>query len=756
MTSSPVDPTIAPSKCLTLSQCLTGWRRRANTARRAAVLLLLAGLSTTASAQSFTENFDNIDTLVGNGWVMQNNSRVIGLTNWFQGTPTTATPTPGPFDALNGAPNAYIAANYKNRGNASGTISNWLMTPNRTLRNGDIFTFYTRKPTVGPGQTDYPDRLEVRLSTNGASTNVGAPGNNIGDFTTLLLSINPSLLPDVYPEFWTQYSVTLAGLPAPTSGRMAFRYFVTGAANADYIGIDNAVYAPYVCPALTLSPTGVLPDTVFGQPYSVALSQTGALGAPTFAVTAGALPPGLTLSAAGLISGSPTASGTFNATVTASDASSCNGSASYSITVQATTPGAPRAVLGVGGDGSARVTFVQPASDGGSPILSYTATCTADGDKLHIYTGSSPITLTGLTNGTVYTCGVTATNGLGTGPSAPSNPFLPKGNQTITFGAQASQAYGPGGSVAIAPLATASSGLAVHYASDTPDVCTVSGETVSIVAVGTCTIVARQPGTLAWNPAPPVSQSFVIAQAAQVLTFPTQTATTQWFEAGDTFAIDPLATSATPNSGQPIVYAPLDPAVCTVSGTTVTMQALGTCTLLANQDGDDNYIAAPQVATDVELVEPTQADLRIGKTAAVTRARIGDTVLYTIVAANDGPLDATDVQVTDTPPARLGNVVWECVEAIGSTCPSPVDGTDTLDVTLASLPDGASVRFELMAEVFPAADPADDAGPLDNVAAIALPQESTITDPQENNTATSTIVVLPFAVYADGFEGEPE
>ena len=211
------------------------------------------------------------------------------------------------------------------------------MLPNRTLRNGDVLTFYTRKMTIGGGQTDYPDRLETRMSTNGASANVGAGGTAVGDFTSLLLSINPALVANVYPQVWTQYTITISGLPAPTSGRLAFRYFVTSAGptgtNSDYIGIDEVNYTPYVCPAITLTAGGALTGGTEGSAYSVTLSQTGALGAPNFAVTAGALPPGVTLSAGGTISGTPTASGTFNFTATANDASGCSGSQSYSITV---------------------------------------------------------------------------------------------------------------------------------------------------------------------------------------------------------------------------------------------------------------------------------------------------------------------------------------------------------------------------------------------------------------------------------------
>ena len=85
------------------------------------------------------------------------------------------------------------------------------------------------------------------MSTNGASTNVGSTATSVGDFTTLLLNINPNYTTNGYPNVWTQFTVTLSGLPpAGATGRLAFRYFVENAgfsgANSDYIGIDRAVY----------------------------------------------------------------------------------------------------------------------------------------------------------------------------------------------------------------------------------------------------------------------------------------------------------------------------------------------------------------------------------------------------------------------------------------------------------------------------------------------------------------------------------
>lgn len=101
----------------------------------------------------------------------------------------------------------------------------------------------------------------------------------------------------------------------------------------------------------TISVLPFLVDSgVVGTVYSRQLSATPALGAYSFAVTGGALPPGLSLSAAGLLTGRPAAAGDFTFTVTATLAPGEAGVKSYSISVK------PAAVpLSIGGrdDGAA-------------------------------------------------------------------------------------------------------------------------------------------------------------------------------------------------------------------------------------------------------------------------------------------------------------------------------------------------------------------------------------------------------------------
>jgi len=193
-------------------------------------LATIAALATFgATGQQLTQSFDDITTLAGAGWVFTNNSAATGTTGWFQGNSAV-------FAAQTGVPGSYIAANFLNAA-FGGNVSNWLLSPALTnLQNGQTLTFHTRSA----GNTR-ADRLEVRLCAPVNCTNVGATDITVGNFTNLMLSINPSQIAGTYPTAWTLYTVVLSGLPAgPNTGRLGFRYFVSDtAASGDYIGIDT-------------------------------------------------------------------------------------------------------------------------------------------------------------------------------------------------------------------------------------------------------------------------------------------------------------------------------------------------------------------------------------------------------------------------------------------------------------------------------------------------------------------------------------
>jgi hypothetical protein len=101
----------------------------------------------------------------------------------------------------------------------------------------------------------------------------------------------------------------------------------------------------------------------------------------------------------------------------------------------------------------------------------------------------------------------------GAGTAVSNNYAIGPIPQSITFGAQAARTFASGGTFAINPLATASSGLAVAYSSLTTGVCTVSGSTVTMISTGTCTLAADQAGNGTYAAASQVTQNVVLAMA---------------------------------------------------------------------------------------------------------------------------------------------------------------------------------------------------------------------------------------------------
>jgi hypothetical protein len=86
---------------------------------------------------------------------------------------------------------------------------------------------------------------------------------------------------------------------------------------------------------LTISTTSPLPAGTVGTAYTQTLTATGGTTPYSWALAAGspALPAGLTLSTAGVISGTPTASGTVSVNITVTDAATATATQAFSITI---------------------------------------------------------------------------------------------------------------------------------------------------------------------------------------------------------------------------------------------------------------------------------------------------------------------------------------------------------------------------------------------------------------------------------------
>ncbi|WP_425510202.1 putative Ig domain-containing protein [Xanthomonas indica] len=118
---------------------------------------------------------------------------------------------------------------------------------------------------------------------------------------------------------------------------------------------------------VTLAPAS-LPAATAGSAYSQTVLASGGTAPYTFSLTAGALPAGLTLSSAGVLSGTPTASGSFNFTLSATDSGTpTSGSRAYTLTVAAPTLTLPATTLPNGTAGQAYSAAVTPASGGIAP-----------------------------------------------------------------------------------------------------------------------------------------------------------------------------------------------------------------------------------------------------------------------------------------------------------------------------------------------------------------------------------------------------
>jgi hypothetical protein len=237
--------------------------------------------------------------------------------------------------------------------------------------------------------------------------------------------------------------------------------------------------------------------------------------------------------------------------------------------------------------------------------------------------GTTNFTVSSLTLGGLGKGGGTTYGSVASGAAVTDNTYftstatgkltVSKSTQGITFPTLGDKAYGDPNFIV---SATASSGLPVVFSTTTTSVCTVtSGGTVTIVALGECTIDADQPGDVSYTAAPRVSRSFTVNKGNQAIDFGALTAKTY----GDA----DFDVSATASSGLPVAFSTTTTTVCTVTGATVHLVAVGECTIDANQAGDSNYNPASQVSQGF-TVNPKALTI----TADDATKTYGDTVTF--------------------------------------------------------------------------------------------------------------------------------
>lgn len=159
---------------------------------------------------------------------------------------------------------------------------------------------------------------------------------------------------------------------------------------------------------------------------------------------------------------------------------------------------------------------------------------------------------------------------------------------TIVFEALANKVHGD------APFMVSATGQSsqVVVFSTTSNTCSITDATVTILDVGTCTILANQQGDANFLDADEVAQSFDITAATQHISFE-PIAPFPW-------NTGPVTLKASATSTLSITYGHVS-GPCTVSGDAMTPLGAGTCVVSADQEGNASHLPAPQVTLSVVL-----------------------------------------------------------------------------------------------------------------------------------------------------------
>ncbi len=348
--------------------------------------------------------------------------------------------------------------------------------------------------TVSDGQglgTIVNDDAQPALSIDDVSVNEGSSGTTTATFTVSLSAASGQTVTVNYATAdgtatagsdYVARSGTLSFAPGVTAQGVAvtvngdtavepnetFSVGLSGASNATIARATGTGTILNDDAVVTISPAS-LPAATAGSAYSQTLTASGGTPGYSFVISAGTLPAGMTLNAAGVLSGTPTASGSFNFTVTATDSGvPTSGSRAYTLTVAGANVTLPATTLPAGTAGQAYSSAITPATGGIAP---YSYALTAGALPAGITLNSSSGTLSGTTTSVgSFNFSVTATDSTSGTPSqgtrgytlniaAPTIALAPATVPTATRGTAYSQTLTASGGTAAYTYAITSGAL---------------------------------------------------------------------------------------------------------------------------------------------------------------------------------------------------------------------------------------------------------------------------------------------------------
>jgi alpha-tubulin suppressor-like RCC1 family protein len=190
---------------------------------------------------------------------------------------------------------------------------------------------------------------------------------------------------------------------------------------------------------------------------------------------------------------------------------------------------------------------------------------------------------------------------------------------------------------------------------------TIHDNTVFPNGTGIVTLAAYQPGNLYWNPSPKVFVSFVVKPASQTIS--SFSPILSQVLGAPSFSIG----SPTASSGLPVTLS-IKSGPATISGNTITLTGTGTVTVAANQPGDENWNAAPEVTTSFVVKSYGQtigafsaiSDKFYGASPFLITLPIANSKLPVAVTVKSGPARISNNKVTIT---GAGTVVLAAIQA---------------------------------------------------------------------------------------------
>ncbi|MBS2966606.1 cellulose binding domain-containing protein, partial [Actinocrinis puniceicyclus] len=227
-------------------------------------------------------------------------------------------------------------------------------------------------------------QIQAADSGSGQSLTYSASGLPAG------LSISSSGLISGTPTVSGTFNVTVTAKDGTgASGSASFTWTIGAGSSGNTVTVTNPG-----------AQSGTVGTAISGVQVQAADSGSG----QSLTYSASGLPAGLSISSSGLISGTPTASGTFNVTVTATDSTSASGSASFTWTIG----------TGSTGGGTCQVSYVKNEWGGGftaNVTVTNTGTSTVNGWTVTwSFPGDQKVTNAWNANVTQSGSAVTATN----------------------------------------------------------------------------------------------------------------------------------------------------------------------------------------------------------------------------------------------------------------------------------------------------------------------------------------------------------